>query len=68
MLLGAVAAKAVLGLKNITEARGRVIEHEGRKYIAGYHPAVRFYRDDLAAKVHEDFALLKRELQKLTEA
>jgi DNA polymerase len=68
MLLGAVAAKAVLGLKSITGARGRVIDRDGRKYVVGYHPAVRFYRDDLAAKVHEDFALLKRELQKVMES
>jgi DNA polymerase len=67
MLLGAVAARAVLGVKSITEARGRVIEHEGRKYLVGYHPAVRFYREDLAAKVQEDFALLKREVEKLAE-
>jgi len=67
MLLGAVAAKKVLGVKSISEARGRVIEHDGRRYVVGYHPAVRFYREDLAAKVHEDFALLKREMEKLAE-
>ena len=65
MLLGGVAAKKLLGLKTITEARGRVIEHEGRRYVVGYHPAVRFYREDLGAKVKEDFALLKREIKKL---
>jgi DNA polymerase len=65
MLLGAVAAKKVLGVKSINEARGRVIEHEGRKYLVGYHPAVRFYREDLGQKVKEDFARLKREVKKL---
>lgn len=65
MLLGGVAAKAVLGVKSVNEVRGRVVEHEGRRYIAGYHPAVRFYREDLGEKVREDFALLKRELKKL---
>ncbi len=65
MLLGSVAVKKVLGLKTIGEARGRVIEHEGRKYMVGYHPAVRFYRDDLGEKVKEDFARLKSELKKL---
>jgi len=65
MMLGIVAAKKLLGVKTINEARGRVIEHEGRKYIVGYHPAVRFYREDLAEKVREDFALLKREIKKL---
>jgi uracil-DNA glycosylase len=65
MLLGGVAVKAVLGLKSVNEVRGRLIEHEGRRYIVGYHPAVRFYREDLGEKVKEDFALLKRELKKL---
>lgn len=65
MLLGAVAAKKVLGVKSINEARGHVINQEGRKYLVGYHPAVRFYREDLGEKVKEDFALLKREIKKL---
>ncbi len=65
MLLGGVAAKAVLDVGSVNEARGRVIEREGRKYLVGYHPAVRFYREDLGAKVKQDFALLKRELKKL---
>jgi uracil-DNA glycosylase len=65
MLLGGVAAKKLLGVKTVNEARGRVIEHEGRRYIVGYHPAVRFYREDLADKVREDFALLKSEILKM---
>jgi DNA polymerase len=65
MLLGGVAAKALLGLKSVGEARGRMLEHEGRKVIVGFHPAVRFYREDLGEKVREDFALLKREIKKL---
>jgi uracil-DNA glycosylase len=65
MLLGGVAVKAVLGVKSVNEVRGRVVTRDGRRFIAGYHPAVRFYREDLGAKVKEDFALLKRELKKL---
>jgi DNA polymerase len=65
MLLGGVAARAVLGVKSIGEVRGQVVERDGRRYIVGYHPAVRFYREDLGEKVREDFALLKRELKKL---
>jgi uracil-DNA glycosylase len=65
MLLGGVAAKAVLGLKSVNEGRGRVVEREGRRFIVGYHPAVRFYREDLGEKVKEDFGLLRRELKKL---
>lgn len=65
VLLGGVAAKKMLGIKTINEARGRVIEHEGRRYLVGYHPAVRFYRENLGQKVKEDFARLKREVKKL---
>jgi DNA polymerase len=67
MLLGTVAAKRVLGVKSINEARGRVINRDGRKFLVGYHPAVRFYREDLGEKVREDFALLKREIKKLSK-
>ena len=65
LLLGSLAVKKMLGLKSVEEARGRFIEHEGRRYLASYHPAVRFYREDLAQKIKEDFALLKNELKKL---
>lgn len=65
MLLGGVAAKKLLGVKSINEARGSIIVRDGRKYLVGYHPAVRFYREDLGEKVKEDFARLKRELKKL---
>jgi uracil-DNA glycosylase family 4 len=65
MLLGGVATKKLLGLKTINQARGQVIEHEGRKFLVGYHPAVRFYREDMGEKVKEDFALLKRTIKKL---
>jgi uracil-DNA glycosylase len=65
MLLGGVAAKKLLDVQTVNAARGRVIEQDGRKYLVGYHPAVRFYREDLAEKVKEDFAMLKREIQKL---
>lgn len=65
MLLGGVAAKTVLGAASVNEVRERVIERDGRKYVVGYHPAVRFYREDLGERVREDFALLKREIKRL---
>ena len=65
LLLGAVAVKRMLGLKSVEEARGRIIEQDGRKYLASYHPAVRFYREDLAKKIKEDFSRLRSELEKL---
>ena len=65
LLLGGVAVKTMLGLKSVEEARGRIIDREGRKFLASYHPAVRFYREDLAQKIKQDFGLIKRELQKI---
>jgi|SRR5579883_1838209 len=65
VLLGGVAVKKMLGLKTVEEARGRIIQHDGGKYLATYHPAVRFYREDLAEKIHQDFQLLKKEMKKL---
>ncbi len=65
LLLGSLAVKTLLGLKTVEEARGKVVQQHGRSYIASYHPAVRFYREDLAAKIKEDFALFRSELKKL---
>ena len=60
LLLGSVAAKKLLGVKKVEEVRGRVVEHAGRNYLVTYHPAVRFYREDLAQQLKKDFALLKK--------
>jgi DNA polymerase len=65
VLLGSVAVKKMLGAKTVEEVRGRIIKHDGAKYLATYHPAVRFYREDLSAKIHQDFELLKTEMKKL---
>lgn len=65
MLLGSVATRKLLGVNSVNEVRGRVIEHNNRKYLAGYHPAAAFYREDMAENIRQDFALLRQELQKL---
>jgi len=65
MVLGNVAAKKLLGVPSVSEARGRVIEYQNRKYLAGYHPAASFYRDDMAANIRQDFHVLRQELHKL---
>jgi uracil-DNA glycosylase family 4 len=65
LLLGLVAVKTMLSMKTVDEARGGVVEVGGRNFIATYHPAARFYREDLRDKIAADFALLKRELKKL---
>jgi hypothetical protein len=41
-----------------------VISFKGRSYLASYQPALRFYSEDLAQKIKEDFALFKKELAK----
>ncbi|MDB6019036.1 MAG: phage polymerase-related protein [Pedosphaera sp.] len=65
VLLGLVAVKKLLGFRTVEAARGRIIEHDGQKFLATYHPAVRFYREELAEKIEEDFAILKEEMKKL---
>lgn len=67
VLLGSVAAKKLLGVKKVEEVRGKLVERDGRKYLVTYHPAVRFYREDLAEELKKDFGLLKREMQKVLE-
>ncbi len=59
VLLGGVAVKKMLGVKSVEEVRGRITEKEGRKFFATYHPAVRFYREDMAQKLRQDFELLR---------
>lgn len=65
VLLGSVAVKKLLGIPNVGQARGRIIDHDGRKFFVTYHPAVRFHREDLAALIEEDFATLQKSLQEL---
>lgn len=64
VLLGAVAAKTVLGTRRVTDVRGKTFEKDGRLYFLTYHPAVRYYRDDLAEIVKKDFETLKDEFEK----
>ena len=63
LVLGLVAVKTLLGFKSVEEARGKVLEVNGRRYLASYHPAVRFYREDLGLKIKEDFGRFKREIK-----
>ena len=65
MLLGGTAAKAVLGITKVGDARGKVINQDGRKYIVGYHPAYAFRKRELIPEVENDFKLFKREIGKL---
>jgi uracil-DNA glycosylase len=61
--LGSTAARAVLGLKQIGDTHGKLLERDGRMYFVAYHPAARFHR----GKIAEDFKKLRRELRKMPE-
>lgn len=64
LLLGTTAATYVLeGVRSIGKARGAFIEQGGRRYLVSYHPASRFYREDLGEKLKEDVGLLAAELK-----
>jgi DNA polymerase len=65
VLLGGVAAKKLLGVKKVEDVRGKFIKHEGRRFFVTYHPAVRFYREDLAEKLKADFQKLRKEMETL---
>ncbi|HEY0457274.1 MAG TPA: uracil-DNA glycosylase [Verrucomicrobiae bacterium] len=67
ILLGLTAVKKMLNLKSVDEARGKIIESNGRRFMASYHPAARFYREDLSKKIKADFAKIKAELVRLSK-
>jgi uracil-DNA glycosylase family 4 len=67
VLLGSVAAKKLLGVKKVEEVRGKFIEKDKRKFLVTYHPAVRFYREDLALQLKKDFAMLEKEMAKIVK-
>ncbi|HLT45709.1 MAG TPA: uracil-DNA glycosylase [Rubricoccaceae bacterium] len=65
-LLGATAAKYVLeGYTSLEAARGKTIRRGDLRYLVTYHPASRFYREELGALIEADFARLKRVLARL---
>jgi len=61
--LGGTSANAVLGIKQLVNEHGKLIQRDGRFYFVAYHPAARFYRKMIA----EDFEKLRLELEKLPE-
>lgn len=46
-LLGNVASSYILGLKSITNERGKVIDKNGLKFFITYHPAATIYNRNL---------------------
>jgi DNA polymerase len=65
-LLGTTALAALLpDIGTVAEAREEPIERDGRIYVVSYHPASRFYREDLGARMEEDFERLAAVLKGL---
>lgn len=48
---------------SIKQARGEVIEQDGQRYLVGYHPAARFYREDLGDAILQEFEQIKKVLE-----
>lgn len=59
-VLGNTASESVLGIRDITKNRGRVIERGGRKYFLTFHPAAVIYNRELASVFEGDIAELAR--------
>lgn len=59
VLLGGVAAQAVLGEKIfIAQDHGRIIERDGVKYLLAYHPAAPLHNPKVKPDLENDFKLL----------
>lgn len=59
VLLGNIALTTILNRKGITHNHGKVFEHEGRKYLASYHPAAIIYNPSLEESLQKDLQSAK---------
>ncbi|MBM3903620.1 MAG: uracil-DNA glycosylase [Thaumarchaeota archaeon] len=59
-VLGNTASNSVLGQREITKNRGKIIEKDGKKYFLTFHPAAIIYNQELAAIFESDIATLAR--------
>lgn len=59
-LLGEVAAKTVLGIAKVADARGKIIGRDGRSFLVTYHPAAARRFPKLRELMRKDFRLLSR--------
>ncbi len=55
LLLGSIATKHLLGIKNVSDAREKLIEKDKRVYFATYHPAVALYNPKKEEDLKKDF-------------
>jgi DNA polymerase len=59
-LLGNVVSSYILGIKSITNERGRILDKNGLKYFVTYHPAATIYNRNL-------LTILEQDIKKLAE-
>ncbi len=57
-LLGEVAAKTVLGIAKVADARGKIISRGGRSFLVTYHPAAARRFPKLKELMRKDLGLL----------
>lgn len=62
VLLGAVAAKEVLGIKGISAVHGRTIDKDGIRYLLSLHPAAAVRIKSNLPKIESDFNELRRHI------
>lgn len=63
-LLGNVASSYILGLKSITNERGKVIDKNGLKFFITYHPAATIYNRNLLNTFELDIKKLAEYISK----
>ncbi len=65
VLLGAVAAKEVLGIKSISSVHGTMLEKDGVSYFLSLHPAAAVRIKSNMPKIEEDFRNLGKRISSM---
>ncbi|MCS7116400.1 MAG: uracil-DNA glycosylase [Nitrososphaerales archaeon] len=64
-LLGNTAVQTMLGRNSVSSVHNRLVEKDGLRFIATYHPAAAIYNPQLKTIIQSDISRLKVELEKL---
>ncbi len=68
LILGRHAlARLLPGQTSISRLHGKLIEREGRAYMPMYHPAAALYNSLLLKTLEEDFRLVPRHLERISQ-
>ena len=65
VLLGAVAAKEILGIKSISSVHGTMLEKDGVSYFLSLHPAAAVRIKSNMPKIEEDFKKLGKQISSM---